>query len=92
MKPILETLSELGYKNELERLERNLDEAHGALAETIRQANIEMDRHAQEIAAYRRLFDAVDAMMAYLGMHGEISPKSELADAVMNCMHEIDPK
>ena len=74
------------------RMKDSLDEAQSALAETIRQSNIEMDRHAQEIAAYRRLFDAVDAMMAYLGMQGEIHPNSELADAVMNCLHEIDPK
>lgn len=39
-----------------------------------------------------RLVNLVDAMMAYLGQHGEIDTRSELVNAVMNCLHDIDPQ
>ena len=44
------------------------------------------------IVAALRLVKPTDAMMAYLGHHGEISPKSELADDVMNALRKVDPK
>lgn len=44
------------------------------------------------IVAALRLVSPADAMMAYLGHYGDISPKSELADAVMNALREVDPK
>ena len=43
------------------------------------------------VSALKMVAD-VDAMMAYLGHYGEISPKSELADAVMKRLQEIGPK
>ena len=50
------------------------------------------DRARATIAAALRLVEPVEKMMAYLGHYGEISPKSELADAVMNALNEVSPK
>ena len=46
-------------------------------------------RGQRAIVAALRLVAPVEAMMAYLGHHGEISPKSELADAVMNALNHL---
>ena len=48
------------------------------------------DRARRRIAAALRLVEPVDKLMAYLGHHGEVSPKSELADAVMNALDRHD--
>ena len=50
------------------------------------------NRAQRTIVAALRLVSPTDAMMAYLGHYGDINPKSELADAVMNALREVDPK
>lgn len=37
-----------------------------------------------------RLYEAVNNMMAHLGMHGEISARSDMAEAVMTELHRLD--
>ncbi len=48
--------------------------------------------YADAVRDLLALVHDVDALMACLGQYGEISPKSPLADAVMNRLHEIDQK
>ena len=43
-----------------------------------------------DLARLRELYIAVNKLMAYLGAYGEISPKSILADGVMDALRAID--
>lgn len=59
-------------------------------AEGAGQSQPSLTRDELEFVAWTQLYNTVQSMMAYLGAHGRIEARGDLAQAVMDALHAID--